>query len=98
MTDEIRPFRGPAPGTTVLIDTTGNNEELKKSRTVETADGRVLLIPQPSLTDPNDPLNWSTAKKWTVLTNGALYAFMGAVTGPIMAAGSLNSMPLQERS
>lgn len=31
-----------------------------------TEDGKTILIPQPSA-DPNDPLNWSSAKKWGVL-------------------------------
>ena len=30
------------------------------------ADGRTILIPQPS-TDPNDPLNWSQTKKNLIL-------------------------------
>ncbi|KAH6716168.1 major facilitator superfamily domain-containing protein [Leptodontidium sp. MPI-SDFR-AT-0119] len=43
----------------------------------------------PSLTDPNDPLCWSTPWKWTVLMNGVAYAFNGAVTGPMMAGGMI---------
>ena len=50
-------------------------------------DGHILLVPQPSLTDPNDPLRWGIVKKWAVLLNGSFYAFNGAVTGPMMAGG-----------
>lgn len=50
-------------------------------------DARILLVPQPSRTDANDPLNWATPKKSIAFFNGCWYAFMGAITGPIMAAG-----------
>jgi hypothetical protein len=83
--------RRAAPGTTLLIDTgvedQARSKKLQSLCHVDTSDGRILLIPQPSLTDPSDPLKWSPTKKWIVLLNGAFYAFMGSVTGPIMAAG-----------
>ena len=40
-----------------------------------TADGKTVLIPQPS-SDPNDPLNWSKIKKATILTVISVVAFM----------------------
>ncbi|KKY16545.1 putative cycloheximide resistance [Phaeomoniella chlamydospora] len=82
-----------APGTELLFD------ELKSHNTTAehihglqhktSGDSRILLVPQPSLTDPNDPLRWTTAKKWLVLWNACWYAFLGSITGPIMAAGML---------
>lgn len=80
------------PGTEILFD--GNRHgalgaQLEHLEHLGTGDSRVLLIPQPSKTDPNDPLRWSTFKKNVVFFNGCWYAFMGAITGPIMAAGTL---------
>jgi hypothetical protein len=80
-----------APGTTFLIDTGEQDEKgdmhLHALQHAQTGDGRILLVPQPSLTNPNDPLKWSLSKKWTVLLIACCYSFLGAVTGPIMAAG-----------
>lgn len=91
-----------APGTEVLFDGSDNgsiSERLHQLKHRQTGDGRMLLVPQPSLNDPNDPLNWSTVKKSIVFFNGCWFAFMGAITGPIMAAGmrvqSLSSMILK---
>ena len=49
-------------------------------------DGKIVLIPQPS-SDPNDPLNWSSLKKHTILICITVIAFlpdfgsaMGSVT------------------
>jgi hypothetical protein len=84
-----------APGTTFLIDTGEQDEKanlrLHSLQHAQTGDGRILMVPQPSLNDPNDPLKWTSWKKWVVLLNACCYSFLGAVTGPIMAAG--NSMP-----
>lgn len=40
-----------------------------------TADGKTILIPQPS-SDPHDPLNWTYAKKHIILTIISIVAFM----------------------
>jgi len=80
-----------APGTEILFDQ--ETEEGAQSRHLHTlqhvkkGDSHILLVPQPSLTDPNDPLRWSPLKKWLTFANGLGYSFLGAVTGPIMAAG-----------
>jgi hypothetical protein len=79
-----------APGTTLLIDVDVQDPEARNIhalRHADTGDGRILLVPQPSLTDPNDPLKWSAWKKWIVLALACCYSFLGAVTGPIMAGG-----------
>ncbi|KAJ5774896.1 Major facilitator superfamily domain general substrate transporter [Penicillium paradoxum] len=81
-----------APGTELLFDGSDNgsiSERLHQLKHRKTGDGRMLLVPQPSLNDPNDPLNWSTTKKYVVFVNGCWFAFMGAITGPIMAAGMM---------
>ncbi|KIX08806.1 uncharacterized protein Z518_03463 [Rhinocladiella mackenziei CBS 650.93] len=79
-----------APGTEILYDQEGErgsvSQRLHKLQHVRHGDGHILLVPQPSLTDPNDPLRWSTLKKWAAFGNGLYYAFLGSVTGPIMAA------------
>jgi hypothetical protein len=91
MADEIQ----NAPGTTFLIDTGEEDEKgnayLHSLQHAETGDGRILLVPQPSLNNPNDPLRWSVWKKWVVLLNACCYSFLGAVTGPIMAAGKIQT-------
>lgn len=75
-----------APGTELLIDQ-DNSDAIQHYQHVAHGDSRLLLVPQPSLTDPNDPLLWPRWKKWTVFGNGLFYAFNGGVTGPMMAAG-----------
>lgn len=80
------------PGTELLYEI--GNARSTRAAHLQFKEGRdgnhVLLVPQPSLTDPNDPLRWSKAKKWATLLNGVFYAFMGSVTGPIMAAGMVS--------
>ena len=80
-----------APGTEILYDshleTGATARHLQNLQHARKGDSHIILVPQPSLTNPNDPLRWSEAKKWVVLLNGLLYSFNGAVTGPIMAAG-----------
>lgn len=79
-----------APGTEILFDGSDNGSisgRLHQMKHRESGDGRMLLVPQPSMNDPNDPLNWSSAKKSLTFFNGCWFAFMGAITGPIMAAG-----------
>ncbi|KAK4504730.1 hypothetical protein PRZ48_002692 [Zasmidium cellare] len=75
-----------APGTVVLFDKELHGRLPHLQSTVKGKD-RILLIPQPSLTDPSDPLRWPSWKKHLTLVNGLLYSFNGAMTGPIMAAG-----------
>ncbi|KAF4415064.1 MFS general substrate transporter [Fusarium acutatum] len=72
------------PGTELLYDNASHLQYVK-----DTQGNHIILVPQPSTTDPNDPLRWSRAKKWIVFLNGVFYAFMGSVTGPIMAAGMI---------
>ena len=67
-----------APGTEVLMDEDGpgaTERRLHKLQHTKSGDGHIILVPQPSLIDPNDPLRWSAFKKWTVLANGVAYAF-----------------------
>jgi hypothetical protein len=90
MTDEIESRYDAVPGTEILVDQSNGNKFGSDSDTyqhVTRGDARILLVPQPSLTDRNDPLRWPKWKKWLVFGNGLLYAFMGAVTGPMMAGG-----------
>lgn len=82
------------PGTEILFDEgpSGRSDVDRSHLKHRTrGDARILLVPQPSRTDANDPLNWSTPKKSIAFFNGCWYAFMGAITGPIMAAGKLIS-------
>ncbi|KAF2762902.1 MFS general substrate transporter [Pseudovirgaria hyperparasitica] len=85
------------PGTELLYDNGDRDPEtsrrLQNLQHVRHGDGHIILVPQPSLHDPNDPLRWSTAKKWTTFLNGVFYAFIGSVTGPLVAAGMI---PLSE--
>jgi hypothetical protein len=93
-TDVIERMFVAAPGTEIMMDEDGGSATERRLHLLQHADsgdGHILLVPQPSLTDPNDPLRWSTPKKWTVLMNGVAYAFNGAVTGPMMAGGILKS-------
>lgn len=88
--DTIAAVFEAAPGTEILYDQDGEHGDasrrLHQLQHVQKGDSHILLIPQPSLTDVNDPLRWSTLKKWATFSNGLAYAFLGAVTGPIMAA------------
>lgn len=75
------------PGTVVLADlnrasNVGTNQlDLKRDKS-----GTIILSPQPS-EDPNDPLNWSLAKKWTILTIIMFGACLCASTiGPLLSA------------
>ncbi|KAK9782962.1 putative Major facilitator superfamily (MFS) profile domain-containing protein [Seiridium cardinale] len=87
-----------APGTELLYHQSGNNDLTASDGSpvqhVKHGDGRIILVPQPSRTDPNDPLRWPTWLKWSTFLNALGYAFMGGVTGPIMAAMMI---PLSER-
>lgn len=87
--DEIHEI-GAVPGTEILFDHSGSHldshGDFSEYQHLKKGDSRVLLVPQPSTTDPNDPLRWSTTKKWATFLNALAYAFLGGVTGPIMAA------------
>lgn len=50
------------PGTEILLDLDGSSNW----QHAKVGHGQVLLVPQPSLTDPNDPLRWPRWKKWMV--------------------------------
>jgi hypothetical protein len=84
------PYR-VAPGTETLIDE-DNNEYIHTLQHAKKGDGHILLVPQPSLTDPNDPLRWPTWKKWVVFVNGLFYSFIGSNIGPIMSGGTLHKV------
>ena len=90
-TEENTSHLDHVPGTEILFDNLSHQPNLTchqyqlKYRAKGRA--RLLLVPQPSSNDPNDPLRWSRRKKVVVFLNGCWFAFMGAVTGPIMAAG-----------
>lgn len=81
---------GAAPGTEILFDHSGDHldshGEFSEYQHLDKGDSRILLVPQPSITDPNDPLRWSTTKKWATFLNALSFAFLGGVTGPIIAA------------
>lgn len=89
--DAITAVFNAAPGTELLYDQDSehgsHSRKLSLLQHVKRGDSHILLVPQPSLTDPNDPLKWSDLKKWLTFSNGLCYSFLGAVTGPIMAAG-----------
>ena len=79
-----------APGTELLFELGKPDISTHDLQFVQDRDGNhIILVPQPSITDPNDPLRWPKLKKWATFLNGAAYAFMGSVTGPIMAAGMI---------
>lgn len=79
------------PGTELLFDSVAHHhKEATGLQFLRRKDGvNIILVPQPSPTDPNDPLSWAPWKKWATYLNGVAYAFMGSVTGPIMAAGMM---------
>ncbi|KAJ5783018.1 MFS general substrate transporter [Penicillium paradoxum] len=78
------------PGTELLFDSDGPSSQLYGHlQHIERKGRRILLVPQPSRTDPNDPLSWSRMKKGIIFANACLYSFLGGVTGPIIAAGVL---------
>lgn len=88
--DTITTVFKAAPGTEILYDQEGEHggisRRLHQLQHVQKGDSHILLVPQPSLTDPNDPLRWCAIKKWATFANSLAYSFLGGVTGPIMAA------------
>lgn len=85
MCDKIEQQQPEAPGTELLI--LQDHLALSQYKYVTRGQERVLLVPQPSLDDQNDPLLWPRWKKWLTFSNGLVYAFLGSVTGPMMAGG-----------
>ncbi|KAJ5640016.1 uncharacterized protein N7484_007878 [Penicillium longicatenatum] len=85
------------PGTELLIDQ-DKSHAIQQYQYVAHGDSRLLLVPQPSLTDPNDPLLWPRWKKWAVFGNSLFFAFNGGVTGPMMAAGIIGLSAFFQRS
>lgn len=61
----------PAPGTEILIDE-DQNGYIHTLQHAKKGDGHILLVPQPSLTDINDPLRWPEWKKWIVRSSTLL--------------------------
>lgn len=53
------------------------------------ATGKILLVPQPS-DDPNDPLNWSTRKRDTILAILSLTSIFASTLSPILAANTVS--------
>ena len=88
-----------APGTEILVDQNEDNKEYLHGyqHVVIRRDTRILLVPQPSLNDPNDPLLWPQWKKWLTLFNGLFYSFNGAMTGPMMAGGRMQCNGISSR-
>jgi hypothetical protein len=87
--DDISADHLQAPGTELLIDDGKQGAKTTSLQFIQHGDIHILLVPQPSLVDLNDPLRWSKLKKWGTFLNGVAYAFMGSVTGPIVAAGMI---------
>ncbi|KAH6695333.1 major facilitator superfamily domain-containing protein [Plectosphaerella plurivora] len=83
---EITKAYEAAPGTEILIDE-NQSHNIHRFQHAEHGDGHILLVPQPSLTDLNDPLCWPQWKKWMVYINGLGYSFLGSIIGPIMSGG-----------
>ena len=85
-----------SPGTELLFD--GDLDKMGQARHlqlkhIETSTGsRLVLVPQPS-DDPNDPLQWPLSKKYVTLAIGIMYSTLGAITGPLMAAGITHESP-----
>jgi hypothetical protein len=79
--------RSHVPGTELLYDADPGASASDIQYLKDKRGNHFILLPQPSRTDPTDPLRWSKTKKWAVFLNAVFYAFMGSVTGPIMAAG-----------
>ncbi|KIW99597.1 uncharacterized protein Z518_11010 [Rhinocladiella mackenziei CBS 650.93] len=91
--DQISAYLDTTPGTEILFDDLSKHgaisDQLHQLKHVKKGDSRVLLVPQPSATNPNDPLSWHDTKKSLTFFNACWYSFMGSITGPIMAAGMI---------
>jgi hypothetical protein len=85
-----RDYRKHTPGTEILLDEKSGNSEIHfrlQNLQHSSTNSNIILVPQPSLTDFNDPLRWPRWKKLLVFANVLDYSFNGSITGPIMAAG-----------
>ena len=75
------------PGTVILNEQSAHSEELTAG--LKHGTGRhahVVLVPQPS-DDPNDPLNWTFAKKLTIIIIVGFGSILYASTvGPLLNA------------
>ncbi|KAL3470313.1 major facilitator superfamily domain-containing protein [Aspergillus californicus] len=92
MVGTIQTEHRTAPGTQILVDQGGNpssDRDYGCYQHIAQGETRILLVPQPSVTDINDPLRWPRWKKHLAFGNALLYAFNGAMTGPMMAGGML---------
>ncbi|CAD0114535.1 unnamed protein product [Aureobasidium uvarum] len=76
------------PGTVILNEEAAHSENITRGlRHGRGKNAGVVLAPQPS-EDPNDPLNWSTAKKLTITFILAFGVILYAGTvGPLLNAG-----------
>lgn len=76
------------PGTVILSETDSNPESVTAGlRHGKGNNAHVVLVPQPS-EDPNDPLNWSSMKKFVILAILGLGTALNAATvGPLLNAG-----------
>ncbi|KAM5354823.1 hypothetical protein ACJ41O_001469 [Fusarium nematophilum] len=77
-----------APGTVTLDQSAaGVNDDSNDLKRGSGKDSHVVLVPQPS-DDPNDPLNWSGAKKGVVLSVILMgTAFVCVIPSPMLNAG-----------
>lgn len=99
--DSLEDEISAAPGTEILYDLSpgglDSSGEFGEFQHLRKGDGHILLVPQPSINDPNDPLKWSALTKATTFANALAYSFLGGVTGPIMAACGSNRSDIIDR-
>lgn len=77
-----------APGTELLFDEHAISANVD-IQTREYHNETLILQPQPSVKDPNDPLRWPSWLKTSTYLNGLFFAFNGSMLGPLMSAGFL---------
>ena len=90
------------PGTELLFDPRDRSspEALaakSKLQHRKHGDKSLILQPQPSIVDRNDPLSWSSRAKLMTYFNALFYAFDGSMLGPLMSAGFLGLATLYKR-
>lgn len=75
------------PGT-VILEEVGHSENITADfKRGSGKDSSIILVPQPS-DDPNDPLNWSSTKKFMIVLIIGLGTTLNAATiGPLLNAG-----------
>ncbi|KAF2791604.1 MFS general substrate transporter [Melanomma pulvis-pyrius CBS 109.77] len=84
---------GLVPGTAAMNDQSDLPPELHDLPTEQLKHGtgnfsHIILVPQPS-DDPNDPLNWSTLKKDTILCIVGMSAAVVGAYGPMLGPGMI---------